>query len=350
MTEIRLGIVGSNFGLSVLLPAFRADPRGRVDAVAGSDAARTRMRADEAGVAKAYDDWRALLDDPDIDAVVIATPPTLQPEVACAALKRGKPVFSEKPMACDLAGARAMLDEARRSRQPTMIDFTFHQIAAWQRAKAMLDDGAIGKLRHMTVHWHVENYSVQQRLRNWKTLSDAGGGVLGNFVSQCLHYVEWFAGPLARLSCGLKGLPGDDDLQTTTAMAFDFQNGTFGSLSMSCASYRGSGHRIEFYGEDGTLMLINTTRDYMRGFQLLHARRPGDLVAVLVDDPLDARFPHDGRTAPAARLAKLFLDAIERGGTARPGFAEGFRVQQLIDAARRSDRDGVTVDVTGTNP
>jgi predicted dehydrogenase len=351
MAEIRLGMVGANYGLGVQLPAFRHDARCNVGALAGSDEARTRARADEAGIGKAYGDWRALVEDRDIDAVSIAVPPALQAEIACAALRAGKAVFAEKPMAADLAAARAMLGAARASGRPTMIDFNFCQVAAWQRAKAMLDDGAVGPLRHIAVHWHVENLSTAKRLRNWKTLSGQGGGVLGNFVSHCFHYLEWFGGPLTRLSCRLKGLPGDDDLQTTAAMALDFESGAIASLSMSCASYGGGGHRIEFYGEDGTLMLINTTSDYMRGFQLLHTRRSAEaLTAVTVDDPLDAQYPSDGRIAPVARLGKLFFDAIENGGTARPGFAEGFRVQQLIDAARRSDREGVTIGVAGTNP
>ena len=101
-----------------------------------------------------------------------------------------------------------MLRQAERSRLPTMIDFNFHQIMSWQRAKAMLDDGAIGALRHVTVHWHVENRAIQMRMRNWKTLSDDGGGVLGNFISHCFHYLEWFCGPIAGLSARLSGLPG----------------------------------------------------------------------------------------------------------------------------------------------
>lgn len=350
MSGIRLGIVGSNYGLSVQLPAFRADTRCTVAALAGSDEARTRARADETGIGKAYGDWRALVDDRAIDAVAIAVPPALQAEIADAALRAGKAVFTEKPMAADLEAAHAMLRAAEASGRPTMIDFSFHQIATWQCAKTMLDDGAIGRLRHVAVHWHVENYSVQQRLRNWKTLSDTGGGVLGNFVSHYFHYLEWFAGPLTRLSARLKGLPGADDLQTTAALALDFESGAVASLSMSCASYLGGGHRIEFYGEDGTLKLINRSKDYMRGFELWHARRPAAaLTAVSVDDPLDAQYS-DGRIAPVSRLARLFLDAIDGGAPARPGFAEGFRVQQLIDAAQRSNRDGVTVDVAGPNP
>jgi predicted dehydrogenase len=113
---------------------------------------------------------------------------------------------------------------------------------------------------------------------------------------------------------------------------------------MSCASYLGIGHRIEFFGEDGTLMLHNPGADYMRGFELWHARRDAPLVRVATDDPIDAQYP-DGRIAPVSRLAKIFFDAIESGSTASPGFAEGYRVQQFIDAARRSHQRGTWIDV-----
>lgn len=345
---IRLGIVGVNYGRTVLLPAFRADPRCGVAALAGRDEARTAEHAHKAGVAKAYGDWRALIADSDIDAVAIATVPSLQTEIALAALKAGKPVFAEKPMASTLIEARAMRDAATASGLPTGVDFNFHQIMAWQRAKAMLDEGVIGKLRHVTVHWHVENYSIQNRMRNWKTLRDDGGGVLGNFISHCFHYLEWFAGPLAGLQARVGGLPGDNELDTTVVMALQYASGPLASLSMSCASFRGPGHRIEFYGEDGTLVLENRTADYMRGFVLSHAKRPGELATVPTGDSADPPYP-DGRIAPVSRLASKFFDAIADAPrykpNAAPGFAAGYRVQQLIDAAQRSNREGRFIGV-----
>ncbi len=345
MADVRLGIVGSNYGCGVLVPAFRADARCDVVALAGGDAARTKERAGTAQVPKACADWRALVADEEVDAVAVAVPPAAQAEIAIAALKAGKPVFAEKPLAATLADARAMLRAADESKLPAMIDLDFHQIAAWQRAKHVLDDGAIGALRHIAVHWHVENYSTRMRARNWKTLSDTGGGVLGNFVSHCLHYLEWFGGPVTRLSARLGGLPGDEDLQTTAAMSFGFAGGPVASLSMSCASYLGSGHRVECYGEDGTLVLSNTTSDYMRGFELWHARRPAAaLERIAVEDTDDLRYK-DGRIAPVSRLAKIFIDAILHGGAAEPDFATGYRVQQLIEAARRSDRERKTIEV-----
>ena len=117
------------------------------------------------------------------------------------------------------------------------------------------------------------------------------------------------------------------------------------SLSMSCASFNGAGHKIEFFGEDGTLVLHNPSADYMRGFDLMHAKRSAAAIErIPVQDAVDAKYP-DGRIAPVSRLAKMFFDAIETGATASPGFAEGYRVQLLIDAARRSHQQGKWIDV-----
>ena len=78
--------------------------------------ARTAELARAANVARGFGDWRALIDDRAVAAVAVAVPPDLQPEIARRALDLGKPVFVEKPLAADLAGAQAMLDAARAER------------------------------------------------------------------------------------------------------------------------------------------------------------------------------------------------------------------------------------------
>lgn len=334
---IRVGIVGSNFGRTVLLPAFRADPRCEVVAVAGRDAQKAAGFAREAGIARAFKTWAELVEDDAIDAIAIATPPALQPDIAIQALVRNKAVFLEKPLAASIAQADALLEQAQQSKRPAMVDFEFPELPAWQRAKALIDEGAIGALRHVVVTWQVENYATRMRLQSWKTNGDDGGGVLGNFVSHCFHYLENFCGPLANLSAQLFGLPGETNAsESTIALTGEFASGAGLSLSMSAASYLGSGHRVEFYGEDGTLMLVNSTADYMRGFELFYAHRPAEKLARLdVKAPDDSQYP-DGRIAPVSRLAKRFLDAIENGGTVTPGIREGHRVQHLIELARLS--------------
>jgi predicted dehydrogenase len=337
---IRLGIVGCNYGRAVHVPAFRLDPRCEVTAIAGSDATRTAEVARAANVPQSFGDWRQLVDSNAVDAVAIAVPPRLQADVAVHALALGKPVFAEKPMAADLEGADRMLRQAGST--PTMIDFNYTEVNAWKTAKAMLDDGAVGALRHVAVNWNVENYATKMRLKHWKTSGADGGGALGNLASHSLHYLEWFCGPITGLQARLSGLPDDPAFETGVTLAVAFQSGAAGSFAMSCASYLGSGHRLEFYGEAGTLVLDNPTSDYMRGFGVRHARRGSDALTPVAidDDPLDRDYPKEARIAPVSRLARRFLDAIEQRRPTGLGFAVGYRAQALLDAVRRSHATG----------
>jgi predicted dehydrogenase len=341
---IGIGIVGCNYGRTVLLPAFRADPRCEVVALAGTDAARTAELARAAGVARGLGDWRALVEDRAVAAVAIAVPPDLQPEVARRALGLGKPVFVEKPLAADLAGAQAMLAAARKYGRPTVIDFNFPELPAWRHAKELLDGGAVGRLRHVVVTWNVENAATRLRLSSWKTRGSGGGGLLGNFVCHSFHYLEWLCGPIAGLGGRVFPLPGDD-AESSIALALGFASGAGGSLQMSCASFLGSGHRIEFYGEDGTLVLANPTADYFRGFELRHARRADRSLQQVAITETDGDQSTDSRVAPVARLVRRFIDACEHGGSLSPGFAEGYRAQCLIDAARHAHASGRWVEI-----
>src|SRR5439155_20919122 len=116
-------------------------------------------------------------------------------------------------------------------------DFNFTEVMAFRTAKAMLDQGAIGRLRHFAVTWHVENASTRLRLKNWKTAASDGGGALGNFVSHSLHYLEWFGGPIIGLSARLSGLPDDPSLEISAALSLAFASGAAGNLSVSFACF-----------------------------------------------------------------------------------------------------------------
>ena len=113
---------------------------------------------------------------------------------------------------------------------------------------------------------------------------------------------------------------------------------------MSCASYLGAGHRIEFFGEDGTLVLNNPTRDYMRGFELYHARRPAAaLERIAVDDPDRRAIPRRAhRAGVAARQGFLRRYRARHAGHAglrrRLSRADADRRRAALARARRLDR------------
>src|SRR5262249_13928221 len=194
---IGVGIVGCNYGRTVLIPAFRQDARCEVVALAGTDAARTAGRGRATNIAGGLGSWQAGVKEPTVAVIAVAVPPDLQPAIAQRALDLGKPVFLEKPLAADLAGAHAILKSARKSARPTIIDFNFPELPSWRRAKAIVDDGAIGRLRNVVVTWDFANRATRLRLDTWKTRGDGGRGLLGNFVSHCFYNLEWLCAPIS---------------------------------------------------------------------------------------------------------------------------------------------------------
>jgi predicted dehydrogenase len=311
---IRLGIFGKNYGAKVLAPAFAMDPRCKVVGVWGSDAV----------IHQALDQ---------VDAVAIAVPPAVQPTMAMIALARGIPVFAEKPFGSEWA-ARCMLEAA--AGRVTGVDFNLTEVPSFRKAKELIAGGAIGALRHVTATWHVENEATRKKLDHWKTRDCHGGGVLGNFASHSLHYLEWFCGQIIQLSGRLAQAPDLPNLDTTVTAECRFAGGASGALVVSCAAFLGSGHRIEFYGTDGAMVLENVSYDTMRGFTVRHGNRDSNYrwFEPIEPDPLDTQA--DGRIAPVARLASKFLDRIEGQTNDAPDFAAGYRVQTLIEQIRHN--------------
>ncbi len=284
------------------------------------------------GVPRPFDDWRALVDAPDIDAVGIAVPPAAQPPIIVYAAEHGKHVFCEKPVAASVEDARSALAAVERSGVVHGIDFIFPEIAAWRRAQALLAEGAIGRVAHFAYTWRVETYASRTNADSWKSRPDEGGGVLGNFVSHAFYNIEWLFGPIRRIpivSCPKgprtgRAVDGIVDVEGV-------QGVVSGNLSVCTDAFLGSGHRIEIYGEDGTLTLHNPTADYASGFRLTLGSRATGAPAAVPDVATDSG--SDGRLAPVSRLVRRFVDAIESGKQTTPNLSHGVRVQELLAGA-----------------
>ena len=281
---LKVGIVGIGYGQHVLLPVFQVDERVTVVGLCASTEERARAVADQHGIPGAYGDPAALI--ADVDAVVVAVPPQMQPAIVLAALEAGKPVFVEKPLATSVGDAQLMADAAAHVNVPNVIDFEFPEITAWGVAREQVQ--AMGALRHIEVIWNIENYSNRARLDNWKTQSE-GGGALYNFVSHVFYYLSWFVGePIIGLSATLTKAPTDPrGGDTLDAITVRFAHGLAGVVSVSNHAFMGSGHRITFYGDDATLVLENTTKDYMSGFTVRYAEREPDAALRELSVPAD---------------------------------------------------------------
>ena len=345
--QLRIGVIGIGFGQKVLVPAFAAEPHCKVAGICASDFQRARRVADRLDLPKAYCYWEELVADQDIDVVGIATPPLIQPAIAAAALANGKHVFCEKPIAGNLEGASIMLAAARSSGRAHMVDFEFPEIPVWQQAKAILDSGTLGQLTHVTVSWQVETYASRMGIRSWKTDAEMGGGVLNSFVSHGFHYLEWLIGPIRRLGAHLfspGGTSATGPGDTLAALWLEHQNGVPSSLCVSSSAFLGSGHRVEIYGQQGSIILDNPSRDYVSGFSLWHGTRETNILECLYRGQIEDT-ETDGRIAPVNSLVKRFVRWVREGIRSAPNIEDGYRVQLLLDAARRSHVTGRKIEL-----
>jgi predicted dehydrogenase len=326
---VRVGLVGLGFGCLVHAPAFRADPRCRVTAVAGRDAGRAAASAEQLGGVRAFPDWRALVGTADVDVVAIAVPPRAQPAIVVEAARAGKHVFCEKPLAASLADAQEALEAVQAAGVVHAIDFTFPEIGAWQRARSLLMEGAVGRVLHFTYRWHVESYASRANLDTWKQRPEDGGGALGNFGSHVLHDIEWLLGPIGWIGAAVPA--SDARLGRAVAFTVRLENGAEGHVDIATDAFLGEGHRIEIHGEQGTLVLANPGADYASGFFVqLGTRKSGRLTSVVEPAPAT---DGDGRVAAVGGLVRRFVDAIGGGDPVSPNLIDGVRVQRLLDAA-----------------
>jgi predicted dehydrogenase len=340
---LRVGIVGTGFGARVQIPGFRA-AGFEVSAICSSHLDRARAAAEQAGISVATDSVNDLVGRDDVDVVCVASPPDLHREHALAALGAGKHVICEKPMARDTGQAREMLAAAERAGVVHAIDHEFRYTPARSKVKELLESRAIGEVRLALVMEMTGALVDPARPRQeWWLRRDRAGGLLGAIGSHWIDSLIWWFGAVDRVSCelgisaqsrptidgGAVRVTADDTAQLLLRMS----GGTIATIQLSSAVHHPS-RRVILYGSDGTIVLGGDGR-------VMLARGSGALEEILPAGTTDGAFPD---------LARRVREHIEAGPTGKadaphPTFADGLRVQQVMDAAYRSAEVGGAVAV-----
>ena len=310
-----VAIIGSGFGTIGLLPAFSSIKDCSVVAVY-----------------KKKSDWRAILDRKDLHAVAIAVPPRAQYEIAKAAIKKGLHVFAEKPLTATSAQARELYALARKKNITHGIDFMFPEIAEWKKVKSLLDSKKFGKLKHVSVQWQWLSDDIRLKRWSWRTKIKEGGGALSFYFSHGLYYLEHFAGGIVDTKTSFEYAPGNpNDGESGFEMLLQFRKGVTGRVYLSSNSWGLAEHRLVFICERGVIVLEN--KDAVVDNFIVKTYSAGGENRVRV--PKDKQLKKEDERIKIVRiLAKRFVRACTRRQQMVPSFAEGLRVQELIDRIR----------------
>ncbi len=327
----RIGIAGAGFGASIHLPALRRIAGVEVVALGGRDTQKTTALANRLQVQHAVS-LDGLLELP-LDALTIALPPDLNAQLASRAIARGLPVLCEKPLAATAAEADALAESARGC--VTAMGFQFAELETFLQLKRVLAQPSTA-IRSVQVFWRTFSHALKTRTWSWKTDRQRHGGVVNLFGSHVFYLLEWLLGPIGTLeaSCSSRAtarlLPSPSlvPAEDTATINGILESGIPFHIELCNAAEDRLTHRWRIEAQAAVYTVESPPEQQLGGLSL--TSQVGDLRQVLALDEVPSG--QDPRIAPFERLVRRFVEAVRAGTECRPDFADGARVQRLLEA------------------
>lgn len=258
MKEISWGIIGCGNVTEVKSgPAFNKVAGSRLHAVMRRNGQKASEYASRHNVPKWYDDATALINDPDVNAIYIATPPSSHEHYAVAALETGKPVYLEKPMSTDSASAERIAKKAADTSVKLCIAHYRRELPIFKKIKNLLDEHYIGDIRFIDLRLlqEADIKAAKAADNNWRTDPAVSGG--GYFHDLAPHQLDlmyhFFGTPVSAsgLSLNQAGNYAADDLVTGT---IQFHGGVIMNGMWCFSAPEGLAlDRIDIVGSEGSI-------------------------------------------------------------------------------------------------
>ena len=234
MDQIKWGIIGCGNVTEVKSgPAFNKVPNSQLVAVMRRDAAKAKDYASRHGVPKWYDNVDDLINDPEINAIYIATPPDVHEEYTLKAMKAGKPVYVEKPMARNAAECDRMNEASETTGVPLFVAYYRRSLDYFKKVKQLIDDKVIGDVRYVNIclQWQPYDEEVGDNAKpRWRVDPEiSGGGHFHDLASHQFDFLEYVFGPVksaSGISRNQARLYKADDI---TVANFEFESGILGN-------------------------------------------------------------------------------------------------------------------------
>ena len=319
--------------------------------------------AKQYGWQNSTEDWRQVIQDPDIHIVDICTPDHLHAEIAVAAADAGKHVICEKPMSVDSAGAEAMLQGIRENNVKGMCNFVYRGLPALKLARSLIQSGRIGKIYSFTGQYLQDFALSPDCLFGWRMdQKRAGAGIIGDKGAHLIDMARYLAGEIVSVSARSAQLIShrrDDtgmlrEVTTPDAAVFMaiFANGALGMFQVSnmCAG-RKNAMLLEVNGSSGSICFDLERLNEIR----VHFEDDNDVPGFRTVNVTEKYHPHMSRWWPSGHSLGWehgfihqfaeFMDAVVNNTANESNFLDGVLCQHVVDAVALSDKRHEWVEV-----
>ena len=359
MTSIGIGIIGAGYmgkahsvAMAAVGAVFNTALRPRLEMIATTTPEGAAESARAYGFARSTHDWRTLVNDPKVEAIIVASPQQTHKEISLAAFVLGKPVLCEKPLGLDLAESREMVSVAEASGCVNMVGFNYIRTPASQLAREIISAGEIGEITFFRGE-HTEDFLADpNEPANWRTRARSNGN-MGDLAPHPINAALALAGPIRELiaeidivhkvrpgASGPEAVTNDDQAQIMCR----FESGAMGGIFVSrVATGRKMGYAYDIYGTKGAMRFDQEDQNAVwlyKGDQ--RPDRQG--FTKILTGPLHKDYkpfclgPGHGTGYQDQIIieAKDFLEAIHGKKSIWPTFRDGMKVDEIIEASFRS--------------
>jgi predicted dehydrogenase len=364
LSTIGIGIVGGGYmgkahsvAMGAVAAVFNTALRPSLEVICTTTEDGACAKASQFGFKRSTSDWRVLVDDPKVQAVVIASPQDTHHEIAVAAFAQGKHVLCEKPLGVSLTESRSMLAAAEKSGCIHMVGFNYIRTPASQLARQIIARGEIGDITFLRAE-HTEDFLADaSHPGDWRTQGRANGN-MGDLSPHIINAALALAGPITSLVADIAtvhhtrgGVAAKNDDQSSILCRF--LSGAMGQLYVSrVATGRKMGYAYEISGTRGS---IRFDQEDQNALWLYRAEGPEDRrgFTKILTGPLHPDYkafclgPGHGTGYQDQIIieARDFLQAIHEGQSLWPTFLDGMLVNQIVEASWLSHEQRRWVDI-----
>jgi predicted dehydrogenase len=256
MKTVRWGILGCGNVTEVKSgPGFKKADGSELVAVMRRDAALAEDYAKRHSVPKWYSQAQDLIDDPEVDAVYIATPPHMHHPYTLAAARAGKPVYVEKPMALTTTQCQEMIEACQAAGVPLFVAYYRRSLPRFLKAKELVESGSVGTPRSVQISLALPPAEYLPGQLPWRVQPEiAGGGLFIDLASHTLDYLDYVLGPIGTV----RGIAANQTdayaAEDIVGAAFEFVSGVLGT-GLWCFSSFENTDRITITGTQGQVRL-----------------------------------------------------------------------------------------------
>ena len=343
--SIKVGIIGCGKIAQVRhIPEYAANPHAEVYGFYDINLERAQALAAKYG-GKAYATYEELLADPAIEAVSVCAANHVHAEISIAALKAGKHVLCEKPMAISLEGCEAMVEAAKESGKYLMIGQNQRLAKAHAKAKELIEQGAIGKVltfRTIFGHGGPETWSIDPGSNVWFfDKSKAAMGAMGDLGIHKTDMIQYVLGAkIVKTQAVLTtldkrdatgGLIGVDD---NAICIYQMENGVIGTMTASWTYYAAEDNTTVIYGTKGELRLYDDPK---------HSVQQINADGTRIDYQIDQIQTNDNQTASG--VIDLFVESLVEKKEPEISGANVLHAMKAVFASIESSAKGCAVEV-----